>query len=218
MDIARRCDFSPFSNDFYNCRGIEARRTNGVMRCIARAGVVRAPLSDGMLHIRAETEGDYPAIRDINTRAFERDDEARLVEAIRQSPAFVSELSLVALSERRLVGHILFSRVRIRTAEQAVAALALAPLAVRPEWQRQGVGTALVWRGLEECRRFGHQIVVVVGHARYYPRFGFSPARPEGIEAPFSVPDRSFLVRALVPGALRGVRGTVEYPAAFGVV
>jgi len=95
-------------------------------------------------------------------------------------------------------------------------ALALATLAVRPELQNQGIGSELVRDGLERCRNLGHRIVVVVGHPKYYPRFGFSPARAQSLEAPFPVPDEAFLVLELVAGALTGVAGMVRYPPPFG--
>ena len=92
---------------------------------------------------------------------------------------------------------------------------ALAPMAVHPDFQRRGVGSALVRAGLEAARRLGHKSVVVLGHAEYYPRFGFVPARPRGIEPPLQAPDEAFMLIELVPGALAGVRGTVRYPAAY---
>jgi len=166
-----------------------------------------------MIEIRPETSADWPAIHDVNTRAFGRESEARLVDTIRASDSFLPELSLVAVEAACIVGHVLFSGIGIRTAERLLPALALAPMAVLPGRQNQGIGSALIRRGLEECRRHGHHIVVVVGHRNYYPRFGFSSARAKGLEAPF--PDAVFMVQELTPGALDGVRGTVEYPPAF---
>ena len=168
-----------------------------------------------MITIRPETAEDYAAIREVNLLAFGQEVEPRLVEALRRLPDFIPELSLVAVEAGQVVGHILFSPIVIETKDGSVPALTLAPLAVRPEFQNQGVGSALVRRGLEECERLGHRIVVVVGHPPYYPRFGFSPARARGLEAPFPVPDEAFLVLELVPGALDGVAGTVRYPPPF---
>ena len=166
-----------------------------------------------MIVIRAESAADWRVIREVNVRAFGRDDEARLVEALRASADFAAALSLVAIDDGRVVGHILFSGIHIRTVERLLPALALAPVAVLPERQNQGIGSALIRHGLEECRRLGHRIVVVVGHPNYYPRFGFSSARAKGLDAPF--PDAAFMVQELVAGALDGVCGTVEYPSAF---
>ena len=166
--------------------------------------------------IRAEQPGEHAAIHEVTTQAFGRDNEARLIDWLRSSPAFVPELSLVAIDAAQVVGHILFSRIHIRTPERAVPALALAPMAVLPERQHQGIGSALIRYGLERCRQLGHQIVVVIGHPRYYPRFGFSSARAKGLEAPY--PDAVFMVQELTPGALDNVCGTVEYPQEFTAV
>jgi putative acetyltransferase len=95
------------------------------------------------------------------------------------------------------------------------AGLALAPVAVAPSRQGNGIGSALIRRGLEEARALGHTVVIVLGHAGYYPRFGFVPARALGIRAPFPVNDESFMALALRPGGLDGVRGTVQYAAPF---
>jgi len=168
-----------------------------------------------MITIRPETAEDYAAIREVNLLAFGQEIEPRLVEALRESPDFIPELSLVAIEGGQVVGHILFSPMVIETKDGAVPALTLAPLAVRPEFQNQGIGSQLVRRGIERCRTLGQRIVVVVGHPTYYPRFGFSPARARGLEAPFPVPDEAFMVLELAPGALDGVAGMVKYPPAF---
>ncbi|MBI3098214.1 MAG: N-acetyltransferase [Planctomycetes bacterium] len=94
-------------------------------------------------------------------------------------------------------------------------ALALAPMAVRPGFQRRGIGSDLVRAGLDRASALGHRIVIVLGHPEYYPRFGFRPARPLGIEPPFLVRDEVFMALELFPGALDGVRGTVRYPPVF---
>ncbi len=168
--------------------------------------------------IRPEVPTDAEAIREIHRRAFGRDAEAALVDAVRASPGYLPDLSLVAEAAGVLVGHLLLSAIAIRTERGDVPALALAPVAVLPERQGQGVGTALIEHGLERARAAGHRLVVVVGHPTYYPRFGFAPARPRGLEAPFPVSDAAFMALALAPGALDGLRGTVVYPPAFADV
>ena len=170
------------------------------------------------LLIRPEQPSDFAAIAEVNRLAFGGEAEAALVAKLRASEDFVEGLSLVAVKGGQVVGHILMSRVRVRPeggAARAFPALSLAPMAVRPELQNQGIGSRLVSFGLSEARRLGHGFVVVVGHPHYYPKFGFEPARPKGLEAPFPVPDEAFMVLELAPGALRGVKGTVVYPAAF---
>lgn len=168
-----------------------------------------------MITIRPETMADHAAVHDVNVLAFGREIEARLVEALRQSPDFIPELSLVAVESGQVVGHVLFSPMTIEEQGTSTPALALAVMAVRPEFQKRGIGSSLVRHGLKECRRLEHQIVIVVGHPAYYPRFGFSSARAKGLEAPFQVPDEAFMALELVPGALDGISGMVRYPPAF---
>ena len=171
-----------------------------------------------MLSIRPEEPEEYEAISRVHRSAFGQENEARLVEELRKSKEFLTELSLVAVVEGEIVGHILFSSVNIQCRDRNVRALALAPMAVQPQFQRRGIGSQLVEKGLECCRTFGHQIVIVVGHPDYYPRFGFSSARTRGLEALFPVPDEAFMVIELAQGVLNGISGVVVYPAPFNEV
>ncbi|MGH9900227.1 MAG: GNAT family N-acetyltransferase, partial [Pyrinomonadaceae bacterium] len=169
-----------------------------------------------MTIVRPEGPEDFAAVRRVNEAAFGRPEEADLVDALRAAARPL--LSLVAVENNRVVGHILFSPVAIESGESESArstALGLAPMAVLPEFQNRGVGSALVRRGLEECLRLGFPVVVVVGHPEYYPRFGFAPARPKGLDCEYPVPDEVFMVAELSPGALRGVRGVVKYRPEF---
>jgi len=168
--------------------------------------------------IRLERPGDADAIFEVNRQAFGQDGEARLVDALRAEGDYTYNLSLVAVSGIRIIGHILFSPVAIVSETAETAALALAPLAVHQDFQCLGVGLALVQEGLEECRRLGHRIVIVVGHPAYYPKFGFVAARDFGIRAPFPCPDDVFMALPLCGGALDGISGTVRYPPAFDAV
>ena len=163
--------------------------------------------------IRPESTADEDAIRHVNRLAFGQGEEARLVDALREG-GFV-RVSLVAEQEGRVVGHILFSDLPIITGSGTMPALALAPMAVLPDFQRQGIGSALVQRGLEACRQQGHRVVVVLGHSHFYPRFGFSPKLAARLESPFSGSD-SFMAVELMVGALDGVAGRVQYPPPFG--
>ncbi len=163
--------------------------------------------------VRPECKTDQEAIRYVNRLAFGQDQEARLVDALRDGGYF--RVSLVAEQVGRVVGHILFSDLPILTRVGTAPALALAPMAVLPELQNQGVGSALVRNGLEACRRQGHRVVVVLGHAHFYPRFGFSPKLAANLDSPFSGGD-SFMALELAPGALDGVVGRVQYPPPFG--
>ena len=125
---------------------------------------------DARLVIRSEQLADHAAIAEVNREAFGQEGEPRLVAALRKAEGFDPALSLVALRDDAIVGHILFSPIQIEREGGDVPAIALAPMAVRPAFQRQGIGSALVRGGLEACRRAGHRIVVVLGHAEYYPR------------------------------------------------
>jgi putative acetyltransferase len=166
------------------------------------------------VRIRGEAVEDQGAIRQVNRLAFGREDEARLVDALRDG-GYV-RVSLVAERDRQVVGHILFSDLPIITGSGSVPALALAPMAVMPDLQRQGIGSALVRRGLELCRERDHRIVIVLGHVDFYPRFGFSSKLAQPLQSPFSGHE-SFMALELVKGALDRVRGRVTYPPPFGV-
>jgi putative acetyltransferase len=168
-----------------------------------------------MMIIRPETIKDYKAIHKVNELAFGGRGEADLIDDLRKTDSFMPELSLVAIQNDEVIGHILFSPVIIQSEKRVTSALALAPMAVHPEFQNKGVGLKLVFRGLEDCRRLGHKIVVVIGHPGYYPRFGFLPARDRGLEVPFPVPDEAFMVLELVPGALKVAQGEIIYPIPF---
>jgi len=165
--------------------------------------------------IRDETRADRRAIFALHARAFPTDAEARLVDRLRDAGA--ATVSLVAQEDGVVVGHILFSPVRVVANDGAAFdALGLAPMAVVPELQKTGVGGALIRAGLEACRADRHAMVFVLGHPTYYPRFGFEPAAEHGF-AYEGGPSyaRAFFVRALVPGALAGRSGVVSYHAEF---
>lgn len=169
-----------------------------------------------MTIIREETGGDFEAVRRVNESAFGRPEEAALVEALRAVAH--PHISLVAEAEGRVVGHIFFSPVRVESAGAEHEAFALAPMAVLPEFQGRGVGSRLVREGLEECLRRGHEVVFVLGHPGYYPRFGFEPAKPRGITCEYPVPEEAFMLKELRAGALAGRTGVVRYHEEFGKV
>jgi putative acetyltransferase len=144
--------------------------------------------------------------------AFPTPAEAELVDRLREAGAVT--ISLVAEQHGRVVGHVLFSPVRVEDAAGSSEALGLAPMAVVPELQRGGIGSALVRAGLDACRRGGHPIVFVLGHPAYYPRFGFEPAAARGLHYAEGF-ERAFFVAELEPGALAGRRGVVRYRPEF---
>ena len=166
-----------------------------------------------MLTIRLETPEDRVSIRHVNQEAFGQNEEAEIVEKLRDRG--VLSLSHVAVQDDVVIGHIAFSPVEITTEDSSFEALALAPMAVLPPHQNKGIGSQLVLAGLNECRRLGHEIIVVLGHPNYYPRFGFVLAKPKGIECEFEVPDEAWMILELREGALAGRQGTVSFQPEF---
>jgi len=161
--------------------------------------------------IRREQAGDADAVRQVNERAFGTPAEANLVDALRGTDG---SLSLVAIVDDRLVGHIMFTPVTVDDAAGPRVA-ALAPLSVVPERQRTGIGTHLVRAGLAACRDAGYAAIVVVGHPEYYPRFGFTPAHAVGLRCEFAVPPDAFMVISLLPGTPPCPSGMVRYRPEF---
>ena len=166
-----------------------------------------------MLTIRREMPEDIDSIRYVNEQAFGRKEEAELIDKLRNRGKVT--LSLVAVQADQIVGHIVFSPVTVESEYSSFAAIALAPVAVLPAYQRNGIGSQLVRVGLEECHRLGHEIVVVLGHPDYYPRFGFVPGKPKGIDCEVEAPDEAWMVLELREGALAGRSGTVKFQPEF---
>lgn len=161
--------------------------------------------------IREERPADLQAVRTLNLAAFETSTEADLVDALRaEASPFVS---LVAEHSGAIVGHIMFSPVSL--AVDSPLLMGLAPMAVSPERQRQGIGARLIAEGLERCSRLGAAAVVVLGHADYYPRFGFAPASRFGLRCEYDVPDDVFMARELTGGGLEELAGTIRYHPVF---
>ena len=162
--------------------------------------------------IRVERPEDREAVHALNAAAFPTPAEADLVDTLRER---ASELvSLVAERDGHVIGHILFSPV-VLAGHPGVRAYGLAPMAVAPDEQRGGIGSALVRAGLERCAQRGVSSVVVLGHPEFYPRFGFEPASRFGIGSEYDVPDEVFMALELRPGSLDGKTGTIRYHAAF---
>ncbi|MDT0644821.1 N-acetyltransferase [Zunongwangia sp. F363] len=167
------------------------------------------------IFIREEVFKDRPFIYSVHRRAFHREDEAILVDKLRNSAAYIPELSLVAYNESNtLTGHVLFTRLELE-GHNGLELLALAPMAVLPKFQRTGVGSELVREGLIRAGELGYSGVIVLGHAKYYPRFGFVPASKFVIKSPFKVPDDVFMALELKKGILTNKRGVVKYPREF---
>ena len=166
--------------------------------------------------IRREKKEDFNSISEVNEQAFKQKDESELIKRIRASKNFIPDLSLVAELNRKIIGYILFSKIKIIGIKE-YESLALAPMAVLPEFQKKGIGRKLINEGLKKARELGFNSVIVVGHQDYYPRFGFERASKWNIKCPFEVPDEAFLATELKEGALAEKSGIVEYPKEFGI-
>jgi len=168
------------------------------------------------ISIRQERAGDQEAVHTVHIAAFERESEATLVDLLRNDRAFIPALSFVACIGDQLVGHVLITEIEIVSEDGKVApSLALAPIAVVPEFQQQGIGSQLINAAIDKARSLGYSSVIVLGHAAYYPKFGFVPASKWQIKAPFEVADEVFMALELLPGGLEGTTGTVRYSKPF---
>lgn len=162
--------------------------------------------------IRAEEPRDRDAIHAVNVSAFETPAEADLVDALRDQAEPL--VSLVAEDNGAIVGHIMFSPVSLPDYPE-LRIMGLAPMAVTPEHQRRGIGSALVRAGLDECKRLGFGAVVVLGRPAFYPRFGFSSSARYRIGCEYDVPEEVFMILELRPGFLVGAQGKIKYHVAF---
>ncbi|ORZ18137.1 N-acetyltransferase GCN5 [Absidia repens] len=176
---------------------------------------------DGNISVRQECESDIQDVYKVNENAFQQKDEADLVNNLRQSPAFIPELSLVAVKNDTIVGYLLFTKITIgseMTASTIVTTshLGLAPLSVTSDCQVQGVGKMLIKEGFERAKTLGYTSVIVLGHEHYYSKFNFVPASHWNIASPFPLENTDvFKAIELVPGALEHVSGMVHYSKEF---
>ena len=162
--------------------------------------------------IRAETKDDFAAVQSINLSAFPEDGESRLVNRLRKNAQPI--ISLVAEVDGKLVGHILFSPVTLDS-KSSLQLMGLAPMAVLPAYQRQGIGSALVEAGLEKCRLAQFGAVVVLGHPDYYPKFGYTASSNFAIKSEYDVPEEVFMIIELKKGYLKDCSGTISYHEEF---
>lgn len=170
--------------------------------------------------VREERASDFTAVEALIQAAFkgiEYSDKTEhlLVRRLRQSTAFVPELSLVAEREGVLLGHILLTKVSIVNGERQQESLSLAPVSVSPKWQGQGIGTALIEKAHRKAKEMGFPWIILLGHEDYYPRFGYQKSVDYDIRFPFEAPTENCMVKALLPNALEEVSGLVTYPKAF---
>lgn len=167
------------------------------------------------IQIRPEHKNDISAISMINDLAFGQEDEGNLIVKLRKGRDYIKDLSLVACMGNEIIGHILFSKIIIKNDSEEFESLALAPMAVIPEFQGLGIGSQLIKKGLEKATKLGYESVIVLGHENYYPRFNFTPASQFQITCPFEVSDANFMAIELKKGKLDKVSGCVVYPKEF---
>lgn len=170
-----------------------------------------------MFEIRQENQNDYKEVYSVVKKAFETAEhsdgnEHDLVTVLRNSKNFIPELSLVAIEDNKIVGYILFTKVKIGDYEE----VALAPLAVLPEFQKKGIGGSLIKKGHEIAKKLGYHYSIVLGSEKYYPKFGYVPAIKYGIEAQFQVDSENFMAVKLNDSIME-IKGIVEYAKEFGI-
>ncbi len=164
-----------------------------------------------MINIRAQkTAEDIAAIHAVNTEAFDRHGETAAFDEFRESRNDI--VSLVATEDERILGHVLFSPVTLQRANGPASGMGLGQLAVLPEYQRRGIGQLLTRQGLQQVRKTDCPFVIVVGHASYYPRFGFEPGTNHGIRCQWQgIPDDSFMVLFLDDKQRPNLTGTAYF-------
>ena len=172
------------------------------------------------ISIRQETVADYPIVFNLVEQAFRKEivsdkKEQFLVERLRKSNGFIPQLSLVAEANHEVVAYILLSKITIETKLDKHTALALAPVAVLPSFQKKGIGGQLIEEAHRIARELGYQAVVLLGHENYYPKFGYRPLHQFNISLPFDAPKENCMAIELVPDALKNKEGSVVYPKEF---
>ncbi|MFB6465610.1 GNAT family N-acetyltransferase [Cytobacillus sp. Hz8] len=171
-----------------------------------------------MLTIRPETIEDQETIFHLTKDAYKQENEARLINEIRNSNFFIPELSLVAEKKQEILGHILFSKISIDSIDGSIPSLFLSTISVKPVYQLQGIGSRLVQEGFVRSGQLDYEHVVVIGSPRFFRKFGFQPAKEKGILPPFKVPDQCFMIRELYKDSLKYAGGIVKYLPVFELV
>lgn len=166
------------------------------------------------IRVRAEVAGDFNAIDVVNLSAFQGEAEAQLVGDLRNSAGFIPDLSLVAELNGRVVGHVVLSKVQLKSGAGSKEILALGPMSVVPSQSHRGIGSELIDAAVARARPLCYAAIVVAGHPEYYKRFGFRPAADWGVTCNLDIPQDALLAMELTEGALAG-GGEVEYPAIF---
>ncbi|WP_343659371.1 N-acetyltransferase [Chryseobacterium sp.] len=176
-----------------------------------------------MITIRQEEKKDHQQVFQLTEEAFRKMEhsdhqEQFLVEKLRESEAFIPELSLVAEDENGIIaGHILFTKIKIVNDKESFDSLALAPVSVKPEFQNQEIGAKLILWGHDRAKELGYESVILIGHEKYYPRFGYKKTSNFGISFPFEIPEENGMAIELVKDGLKNKKGVVKYPQEFGI-
>lgn len=171
-------------------------------------------------HIRQAADSDYLQVFELLREAFKNDpnsdhNEALIVERLKSAEGFIPEYAMVADMQGKIVGYILLSSITIVEGNVVHKALALAPVAVLPAYQQMGIGSALINKVHEIASSHNEVLIVVIGHASYYPMFGYVEAAPRGIKVPFNIPSPYVMIKELKKDACSGIQGMVRYPPAF---
>lgn len=174
------------------------------------------------IKLRREMPADYKQVFKVIEDAFKTEPfsdftEQFLVERLRKSDAFIPELSIVAVKEEEIIGHVLVTKIDIIEGKNSSASLALAPVSVKSTYQNKGIGGQLILVAHAKAIELGFKSIILLGHDKYYPRFGYEHASKFGIKLPFDAPDENCMAIELVEGGLKGVKGMVEYPKEFNV-
>ena len=201
---------TPLGRGYANSPGITAKPARSLtpLLCVGMRSSDKT-----MAIIREESPNDRAAVREVNIRAFGQAVEADLVDALRENSAGL--LSLVAVKDGQVVAHILFSPATIGADDNTVEGMGLAPMAVLPDYQQQGIGSELVRAGIARLTSTACPFVIMRGHPHYYPRFGFEPASRRGIRSEWEVPDEAFMILVLDDELMRELSGVARYRPAF---
>ena len=172
------------------------------------------------LSLRQEIPQDREEVNELIRQAFTKSDlgydgEAELVDRLRSSEEFIPELSLIAKNNEKILGYILLTKIHIKSKHHTEASLALAPVCVLPSAQNKGIGAALIQKAHEIAQEMAYKSVILIGHANYYPRFGYKPLSTFNITLPFEVPHENCMAIELQKNGLQGIHGRVEYASAF---
>ena len=169
-----------------------------------------------LITIREEYPKDIAAIRDVNQQAFGQLQESQLIDNLRANKGIL--LSLVATLNDHVIGHVLYSPVSVSANGDNIIGAGLGPMAVLPEYQRQGIGSKLIDAGNQILQKSGFPFIVVLGHPEYYPRFGFKPAGTYGLKCEWDVPDDVFMMLILDPSKMKQISGLAKYRQEFSSV